>query len=240
MPRPAELKHDIVAAETAVERFWREMGEGLAFLRDHPRVVFLGTSWALFLGAMMTGVVVTPPLSDHVFHAGATGLRMAERRLGSRRIPERAVRSVVIARLGSRGSIAISMALLTVAMTLSPFSPWLALAVLLYGIMGSARGLSGVAMNTSLMEQVPQHFMGRVQNTFYFFGTVLQIVLAWQSAGRLAREPGRRLRRDRRRLRGCIRQRIVADQGSSKPMTFDRRLSLSMTRKDREHAAVST
>jgi hypothetical protein len=33
-------------------------------------------------------------------------------------------------------------------------------------------------MNTSLMEQVPPHFMGRVQNTFYFVGTSLQIVLA--------------------------------------------------------------
>jgi MFS family permease len=69
------------------------------------------------------------------------------------------------------------MAILTVSMALSPFSPWLALAVLLYGLMGSARGLSGVAMNTSLMEQVPPHFMGRVQNTFYFFGTLLQVVL---------------------------------------------------------------
>jgi uncharacterized membrane protein YccF (DUF307 family) len=28
------------------------------------------------------------------------------------------------------------------------------------------------------MEQVPQHFMGRVQNTFYFLGTGLQICLA--------------------------------------------------------------
>ena len=71
------------------------------------------------------------------------------------------------------------MAVLTVAMALSPFSPWLAMAVLIYGIMGSARGVSGVAMNTSLMEQVPPHFMGRVQNTFYFFGTMLQIVLGF-------------------------------------------------------------
>jgi len=54
----------------------------------------------------------------------------------------------------------------------------LAIAVLVYAIMGSARGLSGVAINTSLMEQVPQHFMGRVQNTFYFAGTSLQIGLA--------------------------------------------------------------
>ena len=37
--------------------------------------------------------------------------------------------------------------------------------------------MSGVAMNTSIMEQVPHHFMGRVQNTFYFAGTFLQIVL---------------------------------------------------------------
>ena len=33
-------------------------------------------------------------------------------------------------------------------------------------------------MNTNLMEMVPRHLMGRVQNTFYFFGTFLQLVLA--------------------------------------------------------------
>jgi MFS family permease len=43
--------------------------------------------------------------------------------------------------------------------------------------MGSGRGLTSVAMNTSIMEQVPPHFMGRVQNTFYFAGTGLQIIL---------------------------------------------------------------
>jgi hypothetical protein len=52
------------------------------------------------------------------------------------------------------------------------------IAVVLYAVMGSARGVTGVAMNTSIMEQVPQHFMGRVQNTFYFMGTAMQIVLA--------------------------------------------------------------
>jgi len=33
-------------------------------------------------------------------------------------------------------------------------------------------------MNTSLMEMVPKHLMGRVQNAFYFLGTFLQLVLA--------------------------------------------------------------
>ena len=45
-------------------------------------------------------------------------------------------------------------------------------------VMGSARGVGGIAMNTSLMEMVPKHLMGRVQNAFYFAGTFLQLVLA--------------------------------------------------------------
>jgi MFS family permease len=171
------LKHDIEAAETALGRFLREMREGLVFLRDHRSVIFLGTSWALFLGAMMTGVVVTPPLSDHVFHAGATGYGWLNGGWGVGAFMSALYAPVVIARLGARGSIAVSMGLLAVSMALSPFSPWLAIAVLFYGVMGSARGVSGVAMNTSLMQQVPPQFMGRVQNTFYFFGTMLQVVL---------------------------------------------------------------
>jgi len=178
VPAAAELKHDIEAAETALAKFLREMLEGVAFLRERRKVVFLGTSWALFLGAMMTGVVVTAPLSDRIFHAGASGYGWLNGGWGVGAFLSALYAPVLIARLGARGSIAISMLLLTLAMAVSPFSPWLALAVLLYGLMGSARGVSGVAMNTSLMEQVPPQFMGRVQNTFYFFGMLLQIALA--------------------------------------------------------------
>jgi MFS family permease len=177
VPRAVELRHDLEAAETAVGRFLREMREGLVFLREHRSVVFLGTSWALFLGAMMSGVVVTAPLSDRVFHAGATGYGWLNGGWGVGAFLSALYAPALIARVGARWSIALAMLLLTFTMALSPFSPWLAIAVLLYGLMGSARGVSGVAMNTSLMEQVPPHFMGRVQNTFYFFGTFLQVGL---------------------------------------------------------------
>src|SRR5713226_4813640 len=167
VPRAVELRHDLEAAETAVGRF----------LREHRSVVFLGTSWALFLGAMMTGVVVTAPLSDRVFHAGATGYGWLNGGWGVGAFLSALYAPALIGRVGARWSIALAMLLLTLTMALSPFSPWLALAVLLYGLMGSARGVSGVAMNAGLMEQVPPHFMGRVQNTFYFFGTFLQVAL---------------------------------------------------------------
>ncbi|HZE27988.1 MAG TPA: MFS transporter [Terriglobales bacterium] len=177
VPRPAELRADIVAAETAERRFWRELWEGIEFLRDHRSVVLLGVSWALFLGAMLTGVVVTPSLSDRVFHAGAVGYGWLNAGWGMGAFLSALYAPQAIARLGWRPSIAASMALLASGMMLSPYSRILPIAVLLYGVMGSARGVSGVAMNTSLMEQVPKHFMGRVQNTFYFVGTFLQITL---------------------------------------------------------------
>jgi MFS family permease len=179
VPRPAELRADIVAAETAFERFLREMREGIEFLRGHRPVVLLGISWALFLGAMLTGVVVTPPLSDKVFHAGAVGYGWLNAGWGTGAFLSALYAPLVITMLGARRSIAISMGLLAMAMIVAPLSPWLAVAVAVYGLMGSARGVSGVAMNTSIMEQVPPHFMGRVQNAFYFAGTLLQIILGF-------------------------------------------------------------
>src|SRR5580700_9362349 len=176
--RPEELRADILAAESQFQRFWREMREGLHFLRDHRAVVLLGISWALFLGAMITGVVVTPSLSERVFHAGAVGYGWLNAGWGTGAFLSALYAPAVIASLGGRRSVAFSMAVLAACVVCAPVSHWLVAAILLYGLMGSARGVGGIAMNTSLMEMVPQHLMGRVQNAFYFFVTFLQLVLA--------------------------------------------------------------
>lgn len=176
--RPQEIKADLIAAEGQLARFWREMKEGLQFLRDHRAVVMLGISWALFLGAMITGVVVTPSLSDRVFHAGAKGYGWLNAGWGTGAFISALYAPQIIARIGGRRSIAFSMALLSVCIAFAPISGFLLLAIATYFVMGSARGVGGVAMNTSLMEMVPKHLMGRVQNAFYFTGTFLQLVLA--------------------------------------------------------------
>jgi MFS family permease len=176
--RPEEIKADLAAAETQLARFWREMKEGLHFLRDHRAVVMLGVSWALFLGAMVTGVVVTPSLSDRVFHEGAKGYGWLNAGWGTGAFVSALYAPQIIARIGGRRAIAFSMALLAVCVAFAPISGFFLLAILTYFVMGSARGVGGVAMNTSLMEMVPKHLMGRVQNAFYFTGTFLQLVLA--------------------------------------------------------------
>src|SRR5246127_455734 len=112
VPRPDELRADIAAAEQAEKRFWHELREGIQFLRDRRGVVLLGISWALFLGAMLTGVVVTPSLSDRVFHAGAVGYGWLNGGWGIGAFLSALYAPQVIARLGWRLSIAVCMALL--------------------------------------------------------------------------------------------------------------------------------
>jgi MFS family permease len=175
---PPELRADLLAAENQLQRFWHDLREGLHFLRDHRAAVLLGISWALFLGAMLTGGVVTPSLSERIFHAGPVGYGWLSAGWGTGAFFSTMYTPQVIARLGGRRTVAFSMALLAVAMVCAPVSGFLFLAITAYFVMGSARGVGGVAMNTSLMEMVPKHLMGRVQNTYYFAGTFLQIALA--------------------------------------------------------------
>jgi MFS family permease len=176
--RPAELRADMVAAESQLKRFRLEMREGLHFLRDHRAVVLLGISWALFVGAMQTGAIVTPSLSDRIFHAGAVGYGWLSASWGTGAFLSALYTPYAIARLSGRRAVAFSMALIAASIAFAPICRFLVLAMTAYFIMGSARGVGGVAMNTNLMEMVPQHLMGRVQNSFNFAGTFLQIVLA--------------------------------------------------------------
>ena len=179
VPRPAELRADMVAAETAIGKFFRELKEGVDFLKGRREIVMLGLSWALFLSAMMTGVVVTPPLSAEIYHKGAVGYGWLNGGWGTGAFVSAFYAPVLIRRFGARRSIAISLGALTVLMISAPMMPVFVLAVTIYFLMGSGRGITGVAMNTSLMEQIPQHFMGRVQNAFYFFATLLQMLAAY-------------------------------------------------------------
>src|SRR5271156_1600471 len=137
VPRPAELHADLVAAETALQRFIREMREGFEFLRGRRNLVLLGISWALFLGAMITGVVVTPSLSERVFHAGAVGYGWLNAGWGTGAFLSALYAPAVIAGLGGRRSVAFSMAIIAATMVCAPVSHWLVAALVLYAVMGS-------------------------------------------------------------------------------------------------------
>jgi len=70
------------------------------------------------------------------------------------------------------------MTVIAACLFLLPASRWLAIAVVIYFLMGSSRGVGGIALSSEMMQLVPRHFMGRVQNTFSFLASALQICTA--------------------------------------------------------------
>ncbi len=169
---------DLSRPEGSLASFLHDAKEGLAFLRERPYVVLLGTSWSLFIAAMLAQGVVSAPLSDRLLHAGAVGYGWLNAGWAVGAFTAALYAPLAIPPLGSRRAVAVSMGLLACCLYLLPFSKVLPIAVAMYIVMGSGRGVGGVALSSAMMEIVPKHFMGRVQNTFYFGATALQIVLA--------------------------------------------------------------
>ena len=181
--RPADAAPP--AAEGALARYLHEMREGVSYLRPRRDVLLLGSSWSLYLGAMMSTTVVMAPLSDRILHAGATGFGWIYGGWGLGAFLSALYVPVLIRGIGARRGLQIAMAVLAVGAFVIPYSRLVPIAVLIFMTMGSARGVGGISISSSMMHLVPKHFMGRVQNSFYFAGTGLQIILAL-SAGVIA------------------------------------------------------
>jgi len=164
------------------DRFLHELREGLAYLRHRPAVTLVGISMALFMGGMLTQGIVTAPLDDRILHGGAVGYGWLNSAWGTGAFISTLYAPWVIRRLHTRASIRLGMLVLGSCVFLAPYSRILAVAAPLFFLMGSARGLGGTSLSTSLMELVPPHLMGRTQNTFYFMGTLLQLGLAFAVA----------------------------------------------------------
>jgi len=181
--------------DSAVSRFFHELQEGIAYIKLRPRLLFLGSAMALFYGAMLTQGIITAPLSDHILKAGAVGYGWLNGGWAVGACVSSFYTPWLIRGTGHRRAIGISMAVLGLSLIslpwigshvhasfhvagLGPIATALCITVLVYAIMGCCRALGGVAITSTIMELVPKHFMGRVQNTFYFAGTCLQFCLA--------------------------------------------------------------
>jgi DHA3 family macrolide efflux protein-like MFS transporter len=197
----SEVKH-----ENEVARFLHELGEGIAFIRRRPGLLLLGTSWALFLGGMFSQGIITAPLSDRILKAGAVGYGWLNFGWALGACTSAFYTPRLIRGHGHRRAIGVATALLGLSLIALPFAGYhvsgavhltrtyvvslaLLAAVLIYFLMGCCRALGGVAITSTVMDQVPKHFMGRVQNTVYFSGTLLQLALSF-AVGSVAHSRG--------------------------------------------------
>jgi len=155
--------------------FAQELKDGIHYLRGKRDVILLGISWAVFIAGMMAQGVTTAPLSDRILHAGAQGYGWLNAGWAIGAFTSTLYAPFFIKRLTGRRAVAIAMTLLALSLTLAPLSPTLPVAVMCYVVMGSGRGLAGIAISSTMMQMVQKHFMGRVQNAFFFIGTFLQL-----------------------------------------------------------------
>lgn len=169
------VREEIADIERSAVGYLHEMREGYRYIFKHRYLVLLAISWALFLAAMLTSGIVGAPLSDRVLHAGAVGYGWLNGGWAIGAVLSSLYTAWAIRRWKPRGAVALTMATLACCWIAVPFSPALSIAVTLYAIGGSARGVGGVALNSELMEIVPKHLMGRVQNAINMAGTLLQV-----------------------------------------------------------------
>ncbi len=172
---------------STVARYIHELGEGYRYVRKNRRVLLIGIAWALFVAAMMTQGVLSAPLSERILHGGAVGYGWLNAGWAVGAFVSVFYASKFIRRHGANRSVTLTMSVIALSLFLLPVSRWLAVAVPIYFMMGSSRGVGGIALSSEMMQMVPRHFMGRVQNTFSFVASALQILtslLAGEAAHR--------------------------------------------------------
>jgi len=179
--------------EGKINQYFNELREGVGYIRFRPRILLLGFAWAFFVAGMLSQGVLTAPYSDRLLNAGAYGYGWLNSGWAIGACLGAFYTAALLRVTGQHRAVGISMAVLGVFLCSLPLvgtrlgpgihlargvSVALVISVAIYGIMGCARSLGGVAITTLMMEMVPIHFMGRVQNTFYFAGTCLQFGLS--------------------------------------------------------------
>ena len=167
-----------VPPDSAVGRYLHELVEGFRYVHGNRQVRLLGMAWALFIAAMMTQGVISAPLSDRILHRGAVGYGWINAGWAFGAFTSMSYAAVVIRRNGAHRSVTFTMCLIGTSLLLLPQIPWIVLTVPIYFVMGSGRGVGGIAIQSEMMEMVPKYFMGRVQNTFFFVASALQICTA--------------------------------------------------------------
>ncbi len=158
-------------------RFISDTVAGIRYLQGNVYVVLLCTSSAIIFAAIFAQNVVVPPLADQVLHSGPVGFGWINAAWAIGAFLSAGFVPTLVRRFGVRGSVGLTTGLVAAGCAIVPLFSRLWAALLVFLLMGAARGVSVVGLNTGLMEAVPEHYMGRVQNTFAIVSRLMQIVI---------------------------------------------------------------
>jgi len=155
-----------------------EIGEGLAYLREQPRVMALGFTYACMMAGVISANVLVVALARDVLSSGPTGYGYIEMGWAAGAIVG-GLAAGSVARRNPYGVLILALATLAVGHTLFPFVRYLSLAIATNALFGFCRALGGVLTQSSILASVPRRLMGRTQSAFSVIATILQVVISY-------------------------------------------------------------
>ncbi len=176
MSEPTLMRTD--GAEPGISGVFADIAEGLIYLRQQPRVMALGLTYACMMAGVISANVLVVALAKDLLSAGATGYGYIEMGWAGGAIVG-GLATGVVARKNPYGVLILALATLAVGHTLFPFVRLLAVAIAMNALFGFCRALGGVLTQSSILAVVPRRLMGRTQSAFAVIATILQVGMSY-------------------------------------------------------------
>ena len=176
MSEPSLLRAD---GETpATSGVFADIAEGLRYLREQPRVLALGITYACMMAGVISANVLVVALAKDLLSAGARGYGYIEAGWAIGAVAG-GLAAGTLARKRPYSVLVLALATLAIGHALFPYARVLATAVAMNALFGVCRALGGVLTQSSIMATVPQRLMGRTQSAFSVIATVLQLIMSF-------------------------------------------------------------
>jgi MFS transporter, DHA3 family, macrolide efflux protein len=177
-PEMSEPDLMVAGDSGGVAGIFAEIEEGLAYLRQQPRVMALGFTYACMMAGVISANVLVVALARDLLSAGPTGYGYIELGWAAGAILG-GLATGTVSRKHPYAVLILALATLAVGHTLFPYVRYLALAIATNALFGFCRALGGVLTQSSILASVPRRLMGRTQSAFSIIATILQVVMSY-------------------------------------------------------------
>ena len=155
-----------------------DITEGLRYLKEQPRVMALGITYACMMAGVISANILVVALAKDLLRVGARGFGFIEMGWAIGAVVG-GLAAASAARKRPQSVLVLALATLAIGHTLFPYARFLITAVAMNALFGACRALGGVLTQSSIMTTVPRRLMGRTQSAFSVISTVLQIIMSF-------------------------------------------------------------
>jgi len=157
---------------------FQDIAEGLRYLRQQPRVLALGITYACMMAGVISANVLVVALARDLLLSGPRGYGYIEAGWAVGAVAGGLIASS-LAQKRPQNVLVLALATLAIGHMLFQFARMLATAVAMNALFSVCRALGGVLTQSSIMAAVPGRLMGRTQSAFSVIATILQLVMSF-------------------------------------------------------------